>query len=79
MLVAKLILNSVVSTKGARFITMDILNFYLMTSLEKPKYVRINLRDIPYKVIQEYGLKSKAEADGSVYIMAMCRMYGLPQ
>ena len=31
MLVAKMLMNSVISTKGARFMTMDISNFYLMT------------------------------------------------
>jgi hypothetical protein len=31
MLVAKMLFNSVISTKGARFMTMDISNFYLMT------------------------------------------------
>ncbi len=33
MLVAKMLFNSVISMKGARFITMDISNFYLMTPL----------------------------------------------
>ena len=36
MLVAKLLLNSVVSTKGAKFMTMDISKFYLMTPLNRP-------------------------------------------
>ena len=34
MIVAKIIFNSVVSTKGARFMTMDISNFYLNTPLK---------------------------------------------
>ena len=34
MLVAKMLLNSVVSTKGAKFMTLDISNFYLMTRLK---------------------------------------------
>ena len=33
ILVAKLLFNSVVSTQGAKFMTMDISNFYLMTLL----------------------------------------------
>jgi hypothetical protein len=33
MLVAKMLFNSVISTGGARFMTMDISNFYLMTPL----------------------------------------------
>jgi hypothetical protein len=31
MLVTKMLFNSVISTRGARFMTMDISNFYLMT------------------------------------------------
>ena len=42
MLVAKLLFNSVVSTPGARFMTMDILNVYLMTPLRRPEFIRIN-------------------------------------
>ena len=40
MLVAKLLFNSVVSTPGARFMTMDISNFYFMTPLTRPEYGR---------------------------------------
>ena len=47
MLVAKLLFNSVISTHRARFMMMDITNFYLMTPLKRPKYVKIKLRDIP--------------------------------
>ena len=47
MLVAKLLFNSVISTQGARFMTMDIANFYLMTPLKRPEYVKIKLSDIP--------------------------------
>ena len=34
MLVAKLLFNSVVSTKGAIFMTLDISNFYLMAPVK---------------------------------------------
>ena len=53
MLVAKIIFNSVVSTKGAKFMTMDISNFYLMTTLNRPEYIRINIRDVPDKTHHE--------------------------
>ena len=43
----KLILNSVLSRKGAKFVTFDIKNFYLQTPLDRPEYVRIKLSDIP--------------------------------
>ena len=52
MLVVKLIFNSVVSTKGAKFMTMDISNFFLMTPLNRPEYIRINIRDVPDEIVR---------------------------
>ena len=78
MLVAKLLFNSVISTHGARFMTMDIANFYLMTPLKRPEYVKIKLRDIPEEIIFEYKLRDIATADGNVYIEATKGMYRLP-
>jgi hypothetical protein len=39
MLVAQMLFNSVISTKGAQFMTMDISNFYLMTPLHCAKLI----------------------------------------
>ena len=39
MLVAKMLFNSVISTKDACFMTMDISNFYLMTPLHHPEFI----------------------------------------
>ena len=36
MIVAKILFNSIISTKGARFMKIDISNFYLMTPLKRP-------------------------------------------
>jgi hypothetical protein len=36
MLVAKLLFNSTISTKGARFMTINTSNFYLNSSLLRP-------------------------------------------
>ena len=47
MLVAKMLFNSVISTPGARFMTMDISNFYLNTPLPRPEFIRINLKISP--------------------------------
>ena len=42
MLVAKMLFNSVISTKkGVRFMTIDISNFYLMTPLHHAEFIRI--------------------------------------
>ena len=79
MLVAKLLFNSVVSTKDAKFMTMDISNFYLMTPLKRPEYIRINIKEIPDEIISEYNLREIALPNGSVHIVANRGMYGLPQ
>ena len=79
MLVAKLLFNSVVSTPGARFMTMDISNFYLMTPLKRPEYVKIKMNDIPEEIRAEYKLHDYATPDGNVYIEITKGMYGLPQ
>ena len=79
MLVAKPLFNSVISTKGARSMAMDISNFYLVTLLSQPEYIRVKLSDIPHKVINKFNLKDKATKDGSVYIVPNRGMCGLPQ
>ena len=68
MLVAKMLMNSVISTIGARFMTIDISNFYLMTPLPRPEYIRIKLTDSLYKIIKEYKLEEKATKNGSILL-----------
>ncbi len=79
MLVAKMLFNSIISTRGARFMTMDISNFYLMTPLHQPKFIRMKLSNIPDKIIDEYKLRNKTTPSSSIYIVANHGMYGLPQ
>ena len=79
MLVAKILLNSVISTRKAKFMTMDISDFYLNTPMKRPEFIRLNIKDIPKEIIKEYNLTSIIDPDGSVYIMTVKGMYGLPQ
>ena len=79
MLDAKLLFNSVISTQGAKFMTLDISNFYLMMPLKRPEYIRMKLADTPEKIIVQYKLRSEATPDGSIYIVVNKGMYGLPQ
>ena len=79
LLTVKLLLNSVISTPGAKFMTMDIANFYLMTSLKRKEYLRMKMSDIPDAIIQQYKLTEKATTDGYMYIAIKRGMYGLPQ
>ena len=78
LLLAKILFNSVISTKGAKFMTLDIKDFYLNTPLERYEYVKIALVDIPQDIIDEYGLMEKATPDGYVYTEVRKGMYGLP-
>ena len=79
MLVAKTLFNSIVSTKGTRFMMMVISNVYLMTPLKCPEYICMKITDIPEEIIIKYNLRDIVEKDGSIYIMAVRGMYRLPQ
>ena len=75
----KLLLNSVVSTPGAKFMTMDISNFYLMTPLKRKEYLRMRITDMPDNVIDQYKLRDKVTKDGWIFVAVKRGMYGLPQ
>jgi hypothetical protein len=75
----KMHLNSVISTSGARYMTLDVKNFYLNTPMTRFEYVRIKIQDIPQEIIDEYNLREKVTPDGYVYVEVQKGMYGLPQ
>ena len=64
MEIVKVLLNSVVSD-NAKWMTIDIVDFYLNTPLERPEYLRINLKFIPKDVIIKYQLKNISTMDQS--------------
>ena len=74
----KVHLNSIISTPGARHLTIDIKNFYLGTPLERFEYMRIALQDIPTSVIAHYSLQTLAH-EGHVMVEIRKGIYGLPQ
>jgi hypothetical protein len=75
---AKILINNVISTKGAQFLVVDINNFYLNTPLGRFEYMVINLASLPQETIKKYDLNELAQ-DGKVYIEIQKGMYGLPQ
>jgi hypothetical protein len=79
MTLVKIFLNSVISTKGAKCVLLDVKDFYLNTPMARYEYMRIKLTDIPEEIIIEYNLHEKATNDGYVYIEIQKGMYGLPQ
>ena len=74
----KMLWNSVLSTPKAKFITLDVANFYLGTPMERPEYMRLPIKIIPQEIIDKYDLEKKVE-DGWVYVKILKGMYGLPQ
>ena len=45
--IIKLLLNSVISSAGARFMTAEVKKFYLNTPMKDPEYMRIPTKLIP--------------------------------
>ena len=78
ILLFKILLNSIVSTPGAKFMMINISDFYLNTPLMRWEYVKLNLRNILDETIREYNLKER-EMNGSVYGKVREGMYGLPR
>ena len=79
MLTVKMLLNSIISTKGAKCMTIDIKNFYLNTPMERPEYMRLKVADMPDNIIEQYNLKALETKDGYVLVRIERGMYGLPQ
>jgi hypothetical protein len=75
---AKILINSVISTLGAKFLVIDIKNFLFKHPLGRFKYMVINLPLLPQETIKKYDL-IKLSQDRKVYIEIQKGMYGLPQ
>jgi hypothetical protein len=79
LLLIKTHLNSVILMPAARYMTMDISNFYLNTPMERFEYAHIPIVDIPEEIISEYDLAKLLDRDNCVYIEIQKGMYGLLQ
>ena len=52
MLTIKLLFNSVISTKGDKFLGLDLKDFYLNTPMDRPDFLQMKLSNFPNDVIQ---------------------------
>ena len=76
----KTLFNSVISTKGARCVMLDVKDFYLNTTpMKRYEYMQIRITDMPEEVIEHYKLREIVTEDGYVYCEIQKGMYGLPQ
>jgi len=74
----KMLWNSVISTPGARYVTMDLKNFYLNTPMEHFQYMKLPIKTIPDEIIEKYNLKEIVN-EGQVYCQIRKGMYGLAE
>ena len=79
LLTVKLLINSIISTAGAKFMTMDIKDFYLNTPMARYECMRLRSTGMPEDVIKQFNLHDKATPDGYIYCEIQKGMYGLPQ
>jgi hypothetical protein len=75
---SKCLWNSTISTEGAKYMCLEVNNFYLGIPMDSFEYMRIPIKLIPQEIIDQYNLLPLV-SDGHVYIQVQKCMYGLPQ
>ena len=78
MIKAKLLLNSIVVTPNAKFMSIDVKDFYFNTPMPRYEYMRLKLSDLPDDVIRQYNLRGKIAKDEYFYTEIRRGMYVLP-
>ena len=78
MATVKILLNSVVSTPGAKFCTADIKDYYLASPMDKPEFMIIALSQLSQEIIDQYDLNAIAFKN-QVMVQIDKGMYGLAQ
>ncbi len=64
---SKILWNSVISTKDARFAGANIKNMYLETPLDQYEYMKMTIALFPTDIIEHYRLNEKV-LGGYVYM-----------
>ena len=79
MLETKLLVNFTISDAkhGARFLSVDIVNYFLASPMERKEYAKVRLKYFPNDIQIQYNLREIAIEDGYVYIAIEKGMYGL--
>ena len=67
LLTVKLLLNSIISTPGAKFTTSNMKDSYLNTPMEHYTFLRMKIGPFSRDVIDHYKLKGKVCLKGNVY------------
>ena len=75
LLTVKLLLNGIISTANAKFMTMDIKDSYLNTSMAQYEYMQLQLVNMPEDIFDNYKLADIPTPHGQI----QKGMNGLPQ
>jgi hypothetical protein len=67
LLTVKILIKSIISTAGAKFMTMDIKDFYLNTPMARYICMQLRITDMPDNVIEHYKLRDKATLNDYTY------------
>ena len=74
----KMLWNITISMTNARYLCLDIKNFYLGTPMEQFEYMKIPLDTFPQATIDQYRLLDHVK-NGFIYLEIRKAIYGLPQ
>jgi hypothetical protein len=75
---AKIYWDSVISTPLARYICLDIKNFYLTAASENFEYNQMPLSLFPAWIIEQYNMEKHA-LNGYIHLKMQQAVWGLPQ
>ncbi len=75
---SKLMWNSVLSILGAKYMCLDIKNFYLIAPLDRYKYMKMHIALFPQWIVEQYNL-NKPIHNGFIYLEMQHAVWGLPQ
>ena len=70
--------NSVISMEDARYLCLDIKNFYLGMPMDRFEYMKMPIGIFPQATIDQYNLNKHAQ-NRFVYLEIRKAIYGLPQ
>ena len=62
---------------NTRFVTLDMVDYYLYSPMEILSFMMVLLKDIPIEIVEAYDLKKRA-IHGKIYFKVLMSMYGHP-
>ena len=79
LLESKILINSTISQPTARFMSIDISNFFLSSNMDQPEFMKIHKDNIPQDIMEQYGANELLDSANYVYFQINKGMYGLKQ